>query len=265
MGDETKAPTKAEQKIIELEKQLKEQKAKAEEAELKLKSLDRAPVVQESNETQAVLENLQAKISELEKAQKVQFITVDGKKPMYRPVAPEDIMGGDDKAVTFIARCVMKVIPGYMNEYGVEVVAPHKMIVFNYAASDIRQDGKEEDILNFCQFTTRLKSEVEFLQGHPEYGLTFGENMNEVAGHDVKEYQFKVKAAEQVNSMSPESVQEYCKMLKITNYMRKSTKELKNYIVASLVVEYKQQDKILQKNLQDRLFEQARKVANMQN
>lgn len=256
---ETAKPTvtpPSQKELDELRKQLKAERGSKEELELKIKSLDRTDAV-ESNEVQAAVENLQKQLEELQKAQRVQPTFIDGKKPKYRTVLPEDI--GDD-TVTFTARCVMKPIPGYMDENGVEILAPHRMILLRFAASDIRQDGKEEEVLNFCNYTTKLKSEIDFLKGHPEYGITFGDNMDEVAGHDVKEYQFKTKAAAEVASMAVETIIEHAKVMEIPNWQQKSNRELKGYIVANMVKQYMNESSKLQDELKKRIFEQAAKM-----
>lgn len=252
-----KAPVAPEENKT-LQAQIKELKRQNEEKDMKIMKLKTLPEVAPSNETQAIIEELQRQMSEIKNSQKTQQpIVVGGKKEKYRPVTPDDV--GDD-SVTFTARCVTKVIPGYMDENGMEVIAPHKIIVLNYAASDIRQDGKEQDILNFCSYSTKLVSEIEFLRSHPEYDQTFGENMNEVAGHDPKEYQFKTKAAEEVASMSPESVLAYADQLKIPNYRKKSIKSLKGLILRHLVEQFKKEADNLQDDLKKRLLAQAAKV-----
>lgn len=254
-----KKPTvsKAAQENQELQKEIRELKKQNEEKEMKLANLDNQKAVQQSDETAAIIENLQRQIEEIKRGQASQPVyDRSGKKEKYSTPRPEDIL---DDAVTFTARCVTKVIPGYMDENGVEVLAPHKIIVLQYAASDIRQDGKEQDILNFCSYSTKLKKEIEFLREHPEYGITFGENMNEVAGHNPKDYEFRTKAAEQVASMSPESVIDFARMIKL-NYHNKSNKQLKSAIVAHLVSEFQKEADGLQNDLKNRILEQALKV-----
>jgi len=251
---ETKATLpKISEEEKELQKQNRELKRQLEEAESKLMSVDRAPEVKESNETLAVMENLRIKLEALERAQQVQTYTVDGKKPKYRTVMPEDILPTEE-SVTFTARCTNKVIPGYLDQHGREILCPHKMIMLKFAASDIRQDGKEQDIINFCTYSTHLKSEIEFLRNHPEFGYTFSDNMNEVAGHDPKEYQFRTKAAEQIGSMSPESVVGYAEMLRVPGWQSMSNKQLKGIILDHLVKEFKQQANDLQDKLKEKLL-----------
>ena len=249
--------SKAAQEKEELQKQIRELKKQNEEKDLKLNNLKVKEVVQQSDETMAIIANLQLQMEEMKRAAATQpvFISTD-KKSKYRPVTKEDI--GDD-TITFTSRCTMKVIPGYMDENGVEVLAPHKMISLNYAASDIRQDGKEEEILNFCTYSTKLISEINFLKSHPEFGLTFGDNMNDVAGGNPKEYQFKTKAAEAVTSMSPESIIGYADMINVPNRYSMTNKQLKDAIVVHLVKEYVKEADDLQDKLKNRILEQAAK------
>jgi len=249
--------SRAAQENIELQKQIRELKKQNEEKEMKLASLDNQPAVKQADETAAVIENLQRQIEEIKRSAVQQPVyNAQGKKEKYREVIPEDI--GDD-TITFTARCVMKVIPGYQDENGVEQLPPHKIIVMNFAASDIRQDGKEENILNFCSYSTKLISEINFLRAHPEHGLTFGENMNEVAGQNPKDYEFRTRAADHVGSMSTESVIGYMKMLKV-QYHKKTNKQMKDIIVSHLVKEYQSEATDLQDALKTRILEQAAKV-----
>lgn len=260
MSEEKQTSTsKASDENRELQKQLKELKRANEEKEMKIKRMEGQALNQPSTETQAIIEDLQKQVEEIKNSQSSKPVyNASGKKEKYRPVTKDDI---GDNAITYTARCVTKVIPGYLDENGVEVLAPHKIIVMNYAASDIRQDGKEQDILNFCSYTTKLKSEIKFLESHPEYGITFGKNMNEVAGHDPKEYEFKTKAAEMAASMSPESILSYAEMMKIPNYRRKSNKELRLLIVHYQVEQFKKESETLQDKLKKSILDQALKAS----
>ena len=237
-------------RIKELEQQLRDSKNKAEKLEMKSESLLAPPVVQESDETKSVIANLLQKVEALEKQS--QYVpTIDGKKPKYRERDPKDLL---DDTVTFTARCVLKAIPGYRDPNGREVIAPYEIILLTFAASDIRQDGREDDIVNFCNYTTAWGPEIEFLRNHPEYGTTFGENMNEVAGHNVRDYQFKVRAGQQVSDMSAESVLQYAAQLKIPNYRSKAIRELKPKIVEHIVSQYREEEKLLSDELAARMF-----------
>lgn len=253
---ETKT-SKADLERLEMQKQIKDLKKANEEKEMKLANLDNQKAVQQADETTAVIENLQRQIEEIRRSSVAQpAFNAQGKKEKYRPVTPDDV---GDEHITFTARCVLKVIPGYQDENGMEVLPPHKIITMNFAASDIRQDGKEENILNFCSYSTNLISEINFLRAHPEHGLTFGENMNEVAGQNPKDYEFRTRAADQVSSMSTESIIGYMKMLKV-HYHKKTNKQMKDIIVAHLVKEYQSEANDLQDALKTRILEQAAKV-----
>jgi hypothetical protein len=244
----------------QLQKELRDAKKKAEDLEMKLSSVDRGPQVQESSELTAIVENLQAQIEQMKTSQAAQPVIVapDGKKEKYRPVTPQDI-AKDGEAVTFYARCAFKVVSGYTDEKGMEVFPPHKLIKMNFAASDIRQDGKESEVLIFCSYTTKLQSEIDFMRNHPEYGIVITEGMKEAAGHSVKEYQFKTKAAEQVASMSPESIIDYARMLKIPNYTTMRTRELKTIIVQHMVGQFLKEQEALTSDLQARMLLQAKR------
>lgn len=254
------ASSKASNREKELQQKLRDAEKKAEALEIKLQSVNRAPAVQQSAEVEAVIQNLQKEIEDMKRNQATAapVILQDGKRPKYRDVTPDDIQ---EDTVTFYARCTLKVVSSYMDENGMEKLPPHKIITMNYAASDIRQDGKEQEILNFCSYTTKLKSEIEYLRNHPEYGITITEGMKEAAGHNVKEYQFKTKAAEQVASMSPEAIADYARMMKVPNWMKKSNKELKLIIVEAIVKDYMKQAEELSDELQKRMLANAAKAA----
>lgn len=238
------------------EQKIKQLKKDNEALELKLRSLDKAPAAKESDEVMTVIENLSKKIEELERRpQQVQ--TIDGKKPKYQTKDPKDLLP-DGEGVTFTARYVLKVIPGYMDATGLEVVAPYGIISMKYAASDQRMDGKEEEIINFCSYTTRWKKEIEFLRGHPEFGVTFNDNMNKVAASNPKEHQFRSQAGHAVSGMSPESVLSYADQYKI-NADKKSIKDLKPLIMEAMVKDFMAQEKALNDEISDRILKQAAK------
>lgn len=262
----TKAPATGKAQISkekELEKQLRASQLEKEALELKLASLDKAPAVQESSEVMAVIEDLKKQLEIVQNTQKVSTGDItkarvkDG-KTVYLSKDPSDLLGAKE-SVTFTARNVFKVIPGFMDPNGIEVIAPYGMILFKYAASDRRMDGKEEDIINFCSFTTRWKKEIEFLRSHPEYDVTFGENMNKVAGQNPREYQFRVRAAQEVNGMSIESALSYADQYKIPDYRRKSLVELRPIILDAMVKDYVEQEKNLNNDIFERISEQTLK------
>lgn len=278
MGEETGAAPKGEQpkapqrrvpkppagsklnpEVQKLQEQIKKLERENQEKEMKLQTLDNrdqeeAPAV--SDELSLVIANLQQEIENLKKRGSGQTVVVDPnakKGPQRRPPTPDDLVE-DEKARTYVARSVIKVIPGYMDQNGIEVISPHKVIRFDYAASDIKKDGKEDNIINFCTYTTRLKTEIEFLESHPEYGITFSQNMNEVAGHDAKEYEFRAKASQEVMSISPESLPAHCEQWDIKGWHGKSNRELRQIIVNKMVEAYVKEAKRQQEDLQKRIL-----------
>lgn len=234
--------------LQQLKKQLKERDQAIEQLEMKTKQIPKDQTSKDtSNEMLQVVKELQREIDLLKSKDSSQpRYTPDGRKIKYRDPKPEDILD-DGEAVTFIARCVTYVVPSYMDDNGIEVIAPHKMIVFRYASSDIRQDGKEESVINFCQYTTKLKTERDFLRAHPQYGLMFSESMNEVASFDHKEFEFKARVASEVASMSPESIFEHARIRKIPNREKLSVSALRHILAAEFTKEYLKENEELRK------------------
>lgn len=95
---------------------------------------------------------------------------------------PADIQ---ETKVTFSARSAGYVISSYIKN-SVLYVAPFKSIYFKYSGSDIRKNGKEQDIVCYCTYTTNIIKEIEFLRNHPLYGIGFSENLNETVSADAK-------------------------------------------------------------------------------
>lgn len=233
---ETAKGAQPDPQVRELQKQLKAKEKQIEELEMKSKNIDSAP----SNEMLAVIENLKARLDEMERAKATtpQFIqTVDPKKNKYSPPTSEDILP-ETEAVTFTARNVMYVMAGYMDDAGVEHIPPHKLIVFKYAASDQKQDGPESTIINFCQYTTRLKTEIDFLRNAPQYGLIYSDNMNEVAKYDQKEHEFRGRVAQEIAGMSPETIYQHAQQQKIPGWQGMKSNELRRKIADNIVKEY---------------------------
>ena len=89
-----------------------------------------------------------------------------GTKLRFRePTAADLVPEGEE--VTFTARNVLYVVASYRDHRGLEKMPPHKLIVFQYAASDVRKEGREETVRNFSQYTTNLKTEIAYLRDHP--------------------------------------------------------------------------------------------------
>lgn len=99
------------------------------------------------------------------------------RKPSHKDV--------QDTYVTFSARAVAYVITAYTRN-NVLHEAPFKAIEFKYAGSDIRRNGRESEVVNFCTYSTNLKEEIEFIRNSPLYGLEFSENINKVVSADAK-------------------------------------------------------------------------------
>lgn len=160
----------------------------------------------------------------------------------------------EGKEVTFTARNIMYVVASYRDYRGIEIIAPHKVIIFQYAASDIRKEGREESVKNFCQYTTNLRTEIEFLRNSPYYGITFSENTNEMMEEDVQDTRFKVRAATQLASTSPEQIFSMATQYNIPNWRNKSAEQLKILIVHAMANDFKkankeQQDEIARRNI----------------
>lgn len=242
----TTKPVKETDEVKELRKQLKAVKEKNEDLEMKVAI--KSQTTQDSPEMQKVLEHLQEEINSLKKEKAEQpVVGFDGKRQKYRKPTKDDILP-DGEAVTFTARFVMYVVGSFMDEAGIEHIAPFKMIKFIYAAADIKHDGKEDSIINFCTYTTRLKPEIDFLRENPQYGLMYSENMNEVATMDHKEFEFKSRVAAEVGNMAPESILEHARVYKIPGYETKAVKSLRPLVAAHIVKDYVKEAAQLQKD-----------------
>lgn len=174
-----------------------------------------------------------------------------GNKLMFREPTPADLVP-EGEEVTFVARSVLYVVASYRDYRGIEKLPPHKLIVFQYAASDIRKEGSEDKILNFSQYTTNLKTEIDFLRGHPFYGITFGENTDEMANEDVYEIQYKTRAATMLATMSPESIYQRAEIYKIPNWRQRSAEQLRSLIVVEMSKEFRREYEAQQKELVQR-------------
>jgi hypothetical protein len=174
-----------------------------------------------------------------------------GKRQLYRQPVETD---QQEQFVTFTARLVMFMVIGYVDNKGLERIAPFKPIVFSYAASDIRKDGKEDDIINFCQYSTNLKPEIEFLRNSPQYGIAFAETMNDAASFDTKTMEFRIQAIQNINPLSAESVMSLAGNYKIPKYMERSVNDLKQMLIQILADEYQEQQRSLDNTRKERLL-----------
>jgi hypothetical protein len=167
-----------------------------------------------------------------------------GAKLRFRePNAADLVQVGEE--VTFTARNVLYVVASYRDHRGLEKMPPHKLIVFQYAASDVRREGKEETVKNFSQYTTNLKTEIEYLREHPYYGIAFSENTNEMMDEDMLDTQFKIRAATQLASATPENIYVRAEQYKIQNFRNKSANQLRILVVNAMALEYKKEKKSL--------------------
>jgi hypothetical protein len=242
----------------ELYKKDQELKAKEEELEALKSKLQNANTVKaEAPQTPniALVEQLQAQVENL--SRQVIGLAPNASKLKFRePTAADLVKEGEE--VTFTARSILYVVASYRDYRGIEKMPPHKLIIFTYAASDRRKDGREEQIINFSQYTTNLKTEIEFLRGHPFYGITFGENTTEMANEDVSEMQYRARAATMLSTMTPEVVFQRAQDYDIPNWRQKSPEQLRHLIVVAMADEFKiekkrQQEDIVKRNLMRQL------------
>jgi hypothetical protein len=238
---------------VKLQRELYEKEKKVEEQESEIAKL-RAQL-EEKNATQAPqmsdaereLNDMRIRIDQLSR-QVVQG--VKGDKLLFRSPTAADLT----EPITFTARTVFYVVASYRDNHGIEQLPPHKLIIFTYQASDIRKEGKEDVIKNFSQFTTNLRTEIEFLRKHPHYGITFSENTNEMMDEDIKFMSFRTSAATLVAALPPEGVYARAEQYKIANFRNKSAEELRSLVVQKMAEEFKKeadklQDDILRRRL----------------
>lgn len=241
-GNQTLSPgeLKARQKLVKTEEKLErerdeKQKLIDELAALKAKQLtDQSP-------DQSTIESLKTQVELLSR----QVISgAAGTKLKFRePTAADLVPEGEE--ITFTARNVLYVVASYRDYRGLERIPPHKLIVFQYAASDVRKDGREETVKNFCQYTTNLKTEIDYLRDHPMYGIVFAENTNEVMDEDVLDTQFKVRAATQLSVATPENIFARAQEYNIPNFRTKSAEQLRMLLVNAMAKQYKKDKKAL--------------------
>ena len=233
---------------VKLKRELYEKGKELEEKDeeiLKLKKQLGEKKQEEKSPDFNVIEQMQAQINQLSR----QVITgAKGDKLLFRQPAANDLLP-QGESVTFTARSVFYVVASYIDSRGIEQLPPHKLIIFTYQASDIRKDGKEETIKNFCQFTTNLKTEVDFLRKHPYYGITFSENVNEMMEEDVRDTQFKVRAANQLSTLPPELILERAREGKFPNWQNKSIEELRYQIANQMAEDFKKESQSLQEDI----------------
>jgi hypothetical protein len=163
----------------------------------------------------------------------------------FRQPTPADLQ---DEAITFTARTVIYIVASCLKN-GIEYLPPHKLIIFQYAASDVRKEGREEQIKNFSQYTTNLKTEIEYLRNHPFYNIAFSENTNDMMQQDTKEIQFRTSAAAILQNASPEMVFARAEEFAIPNWRSKSPAELKPFIIQKMSEQYRQREAEIQEDI----------------
>jgi len=234
-------------KEIQLQKknrELQEKIAKLEEAANAIKEAEAvAPAVVSTDATE--LQLMQAQIKLLSDQILTQQALGGPGRPRYKPVPETDFQ---EEGVTFSSRRVFYVIGSYLNSKGVEVMPPYKLIKLQYAASDIRKDGREESIVNSCEFTTHLKAEIKFLREHPLFRVEFFENVNETMTVDSIYREFRVKAAQQVVAMTDESVIGNAHQMGLAKVDRVPVKELRQLLTTELGDQYVRDAKELEDN-----------------
>jgi len=235
--------TQFEERSIKAEQELAgKEVAKVEEGKIQPSTLD--------PEVATVIKNLQSQVQDLNRQVSFTLGAMEpGKRPLYRPVTPED---WQEESVIFTARSVLYIVASYKDSKGIEIIPPHGVIVFQYAASDIRKTGREEEVLNYCQYVTNLKTDIEFLRNHPHYGIAFSENTNVMMAEDVRETQFKVRAASTVNAMSPQALYEKCRNYEIP-YHGLKLPEIKILVIHKMSEEFVASAKKIEGDRQKRI------------
>jgi hypothetical protein len=258
MGRETSMkPTEKKAELVEKSPVISEPKPEATDFDVILKQTEEIAKLKGQLELQdkAASENsemaaLKAQVGLLTTlVSQTQTTDSTGKKLLFKPVPANDYQ---DKAVTFTARAVFYIIASYRNNKGMEIFPPYKLLKFQYAASDRRMDGKEEEIINFSTFTTHLKAEIKFLREHNLYGITFSENANTIINEDVRKQEYRTRAAQAVSAMSEEAVIGKAREMKIPNVMSATVRDLRTVIVHGIANDYELAADALDKDLAQR-------------
>lgn len=223
---------------------------KAEAKPAQVEEETKVPNVQDVRQS-AEINDLRAQLELLSNQIMKQQSQMDPSKTRYKPVPPGDFQ---DEGVTFSSRRVFLIIGSYLDKKGVEVMPPYKLFKLQYAASDIRKDGMEDSIVNFCEFTSHLKAEIKFLRDHPLYGIEFFENLNETMASDSRHSEFRIRAAQQVASMSDDAIVQAGHQFRIPRVNQMSVRAIRPILVSVLGDKYIQ----AAKDLED---EQVRKRA----
>lgn len=190
-GNSANNPAEGQEDILKLKKEFlslikKNEELSAKIAEMEASKLD-TPSVQNSGELTVLKEELANLKGIIAGMGHVAPTITGGMDPLRvkwanRKPTHKDIQ---DTYVTFSARAVAYVITAY-SKNNVLYEAPFKAIEFKYAGSDIRKNGRESEVVNFCTYSTNLKEEIEFIRNSPLYGVEFSENLNKIVSEDAK-------------------------------------------------------------------------------
>lgn len=194
----------------------------------------------------AGMDEMRAQIKLLSDQLLTQQTLVGPGKPRYKPVPSDDFQ---DDGITFSSRRIYFVIGSYTNSKGVEVMPPYKLIKFQYSASDIRRDGREESVVTSCTFTSHLKAEIAFLRGHPHFRVEFFENMNQTMTVDSVYQEFRVRAAQQVVAMTDESVINNAHQMGVAKVDKMPITDLRRALTSTLGDQYVRDAKDLDDDL----------------
>ena len=204
------------------------------------------PETAEAPQPNAEVDEMRAQIKLLSDQLLTQQTLVGPGKPRYKPVPNDDFQ---DDGITFSSRRIYFVIGSYTNSKGVEVMPPYKLIKFQYSASDIRRDGREETVVTSCTFTSHLKAEIAFLRGHPHYGVEFFENMNQTMTIDSVYQEFRVRAAQQVVAMTDEAVINNAHQMGVPKVDKMAIGDLRRALTSTLGDQYVRDAKDLDDDL----------------
>ena len=234
---------KSRKKLLEVQDKLERAEEEKKKLTDQLADLKNKPVAAVPDS--GTMEQLKAQVELL--SRQVTSGATGAKLRFREPTATDLVPVGEE--VTFTARNVLYVVASYRDHRGLERMPPHKLIVFQYAASDVRREGKEETVKNFSQYTTNLKTEIDYLRDHPYYGIAFSENTNEMMDEDMLDTQFKIRAATQLASATPENIYARAEQYKIQNFRSKSANQLRILVVNAMATEFKKENKELNDEL----------------
>ena len=238
--DVSKEEIKMKRELYERKQELESKEKALEEIKKELDDLKKSSLKQNLPDGN-LLESLKSQVEFLSRQVAVKDT---GSKLVFRQPTSADLVPVGEE-ITSTARSVLYVVASYQDYRGIEKLPPHKLIIFTYAASDIRKEGKEDTIKNFSQYTTNLRTEIEYLRNHPHYGIAFSENTNEMMAEDVFETQFKLRAANQLAAMTPEAVYQKADEFKVPNWRNKSAEQLRILVVHAMAKQYKDEKKAL--------------------